>query len=382
MAVSAMLAVLLWLVVIAQEPTQTRTITVSGVSYDYNSALYTGASLDIVKREDTKVSVVISGDSSAINEVDPADIVVYPDYTEVSRSGMPGEYTLRLQARRADTSLTKFDIDSISPAYVDVTFAQIGTQKFTVEVEASVDPAEGYYLGEKQASPAEVTLRGPVDELARVARVVARVESDEKRDRTMLDSAALEFLDADGHAITDSSITVLEGEQVEVTIPVLKLKEVPLKFEFSNVPAGYDPAELNASISPVQVGKAETLKIQLSEGLVNVDDVQEATVTFDTSGYGEPRAITVSDIRVVNAPSGVDVKVITESINNVTLVGEAEELAAISPSDVIAQVDASAQNITVKGSGQQQFSAQIIVTGTKTVFATGAYSVLCDITVK
>ena len=80
--------------------------------------------------------------------------------------------------------------------------------------------------------------------------------------------------------------------------------------------------------------------------------------------------------------SGVDVKVITESINNVTLVGEAEELAAISPSDVIAQVDASAQNITVKGSGQQQFSAQIIVTGTKTVFATGAYSVLCDITVK
>ena len=395
MAVSAMLAVLLWLVVIAQEPTQTRTITVSGVSYDYNSALYTGASLDIVKREDTKVSVVISGDSSAINEVDPADIVVYPDYTEVSRSGMPGEYTLRLQARRADTSLTKFDIDSISPAYVDVTFAQ--------------DPAEGYYLGEKQASPAEVTLRGPVDELARVARVVARVESDEKRDRTMLDSAALEFLDADGHAITDSSITVLEGEQVEVTIPVLKLKEVPLKFEFSNVPAGYDPAELNASISPatiriagaadtvdgiesvnagfinlarVQLGKAETLKIQLSEGLVNVDDVQEATVTFDTSGYGEPRAITVSDIRVVNAPSGVDVKVITESINNVTLVGEAEELAAISPSDVIAQVDASAQNITVKGSGQQQFSAQIIVTGTKTVFATGAYSVLCDITVK
>ena len=242
-----------------------------------------------------------------------------------------------------------------------------------------------------------------------IAELVARVESDEKRDRTMLDSAALEFLDADGHAITDSSITVLEGEQVEVTIPVLKLKEVPLKFEFSNVPAGYDPAELNASISPatiriagaadtvdgiesvnagfinlarVQLGKAETLKIQLSEGLVNVDDVQEATVTFDTSGYGEPRAITVSDIRVVNAPSGVDVKVITESINNVTLVGEAEELAAISPSDVIAQVDASAQNITVKGSGQQQFSAQIIVTGTKTVFATGAYSVLCDITVK
>ena len=50
-----------------------------------------------------------------------------------------------------------------------------------------------------------------------LARVVARVESDEKRDRTMLDSAALEFLDADGHVITDSSITVLEGEPVSYT---------------------------------------------------------------------------------------------------------------------------------------------------------------------
>ena len=77
MAVSAMLAVLLWLVVIAQEPNKTYTITGVSVSYDYNSALYTGASLDIVKSDDIKVSVVVSGDSSAIGGVDKSDIVVY-----------------------------------------------------------------------------------------------------------------------------------------------------------------------------------------------------------------------------------------------------------------------------------------------------------------
>lgn len=65
-----MLAVLLWLVVIAQEPNKTYTITGVSVSYDYNSALYTGASLDIVKSDDIKVSVVVSGDSSAIGGVD------------------------------------------------------------------------------------------------------------------------------------------------------------------------------------------------------------------------------------------------------------------------------------------------------------------------
>lgn len=406
--ISLLMAVLLWVIVILQQPTQTYMITVP-VSYDYNSPLYTAASLDITERNNLSVNVLIKGDSSVLSNVSAADIVVYPDYTDVSRSGTPGEYTLPLRARRSDNSLQKFEIDSITPGNVEITFAQIGTQKYPVEIDASIDPAEGYYLGEKQASPTEVTLRGPVEELARVKRVAARVESAEPRDRTMLDSAGLEFFDENGELVPPGSITVLEGDQVEVTIPILKIKEVPLRFEFSNVPAGYDPSVLRASISPatiriagaadlvdgiesinagfinltrIQLGKAETLRIPLADGLVNVDNIQDATVNFNTRGYDVPHTITVSDIRVTNAPAGVSVKVITEMLQNVTLVGETEELAELAPADVIALVDASSQNITVRGSGQQQFNAQIIVTGTRTVFATGTYSVLCEITVE
>ena len=406
--VSLLMSVLLWVIVILQQPTQTYMITVP-VSYDYNSPLYTAASLDIIDRNTLSVNVLIKGDSSVLSNVSAADIVVYPDYTDVSHSGTPGVYTLPLRARRSDNSLQKFEIDSVTPGNVEISFAQIGTQKYSVEIDASIDPAEGYYLGEKQASPTEVTLRGPVEELTRVKRVAARVESDEPRDRTMLDSAGLEFFDENGELVPPGSITVLEGDQVEVTIPILKIKEVPLRFEFSNVPAGYDPSVLRPSISPatiriagpddlvdsiesinagfinltrIQLGNTETLRIPLADGLVNVDGILDATVSFNTRGYDVPHTITVSDIRVTNAPAGVSVKVITEMLQNVTLVGETEELAEISPADVIALVDASAQNITVRGSGQQQLSAQIIVTGTRTVFATGTYSVLCEITVE
>lgn len=407
--VSLLMAVLLWLIVVSQQPTQTFIITGVPVSYDYNSPLYTGASLDIISRSDLRVNVSIKGDSSVISNVSAADIIVYPDYTDVSRSGTPGEYTLPLRARRSDNSLQKFEIDGITPGNVEISFAQIGTQKYPVEIDASIDPAEGYYLGDKQASPTEVTLRGPVEELALVKRVVARVESAEPRDRTMLDSAELEFLGENGESVPRGSITVLEGDQVEVTVPVLKIREVPLRFEFSNVPAGYDPSVLRAGISPatiriagaadlvdgiesinagfinltrIQLGKTETLRIPLADGLVNVDNVQEATVSFNTQGYDVPHTITVNDIRVTNAPAGVSVKVITEMLQNVVLVGESEELAELSPADVVALVDASSQNITVRGSGQQQLSAQIVVTGTRTVFATGSYSVLCEITVE
>ncbi len=405
--VSVLLAILLWLVVISQEPTQKIIVTGVPVSYDYNSPLYTGASLDIAESRDVRVNVTITCDTSAIGSVDKSDIIVYPDYTEVSGSGKPGTYSLRLRARRNDASLQKFEIDSISPAYLDVSFAQIGTQKFSVDIGVGVEAAEGYCLGEAHASPTEVTLRGPVEELERISSVRARVENGEALESTVLDSAPLEFLDKDGRVVETSGVTVQEGDQVEVTVPVLRVREVPLRFEYSNVPSGYDPEVLGARISPavirvagsketveaiesvnagfinlsrVQLGRPETLKIQLPEGLVNMDGVPEAIVTFDTSGYGE-HTVTVSDIRVINAPSGVTAKAITEEIENVKLVGLTEELAGLLPADIVAIVDASTQKINVSGSGQQQFSAQIVVTGTKTVFATGAYSVLCDVTV-
>ena len=119
------------------------------------------------------------------------------------------------------------------------------------------------------------------------------------------------------------------------------------------------------------------------EALENFKDMR--IVPFDVPGHKRGRGSPELTKFLGQQCMTVDVnsmKPLDNLCHPTSVIREAEELAAISPSDVIAQVDASAQNITVKGSGQQQFSAQIIVTGTKTVFATGAYSVLCDITVK
>ena len=73
---------------------------------------------------------------------------------------------------------------------------------------------------------------------------------------------------------------------------------------------------------------------------------------------------------------------ITEELADVQLIGRPSELAGLSAADVVALVDASTQNITISGSGQQQFNAQIVVTGTDSVLAVGTYPVLCDVTVQ
>lgn len=82
----------------------------------------------------------------------------------------------------------------------------------------------------------------------RVDKVVANVAISGQRTESALATAQLEFWDKDGKVLTDTHITA-DAEQVEVTIPVLKMKEVPITFEYTGVPQGYNTSVLGAQLS-------------------------------------------------------------------------------------------------------------------------------------
>ena len=71
----------------------------------------------------------------------------------------------------------------------------------------------------------------------------------------------------------------------------------------------------------------------------------------------------------------------TARVNNVTLIGKESELQTLASTSVVAQVDATPANISVMN-GQQTMPVKIIVPGTQTVFATGSYTVLCEISTR
>ena len=418
---SLLVAFFMWFVVISVvDPNQTATVRYVPVNLDYNSAAYQSYGLDIVEKPNMTVNVRVTGDGSVVGGLEAGDLLVYPDYSSVTGAGT---YTLKLIVRRADTSLSvqqQYQIEDITPnSYITLTFDKVSTKTFPVTVNAiGVEPAEGYFVDTPVAAPAEVTLRGPVDELARVARVtlrgpesqmnqvdkvVANVAISGQRTESALATAQLEFWDKDGKVLTDTHITA-DAEQVEVTIPVLKMKEVPITFEYTGVPQGYDTSVLGAQLSQESIliagpaervdalesvsagfvdltkfklGETVTLAISLPDGIRNLDALQSVDVTFDTYGFAT-RTVTVSQISVVNAPGDTAVTVTTRRLNDVTLVGPEEELNALSEANVVAQVDASAGNINVS-KGQQSMPATIVVPGSDTVFATGSYEVLCDI---
>ncbi len=402
---SILIAIGLWFVVRSIiNPNSITTIRNVKVNYDYNSAAYLSQGLDIVEKDTGDKSVTISGDDNQITGVEAEDILLYPNYSQVNG---PGTYTLKLVATQTDSLLNSrsFDFNEISPsAYVQVTFDKVSTKKFPITVNASgIDPADGYYVDTPVASPAEVTVRGPESVVNSIDKVMANVTLDEQRTESALTTAQLEFLDKEGNPVESDYLT-MDVSQVEVTIPVLKIKEVPLTVEYTHVPTGYDVDVLNPTLSQetirvagsaeqvdalesinagyidlakMQLGTSVDLSIELPEGLRNIDSVQKVTVSFNTMGF-TTKTITVSEIRVVNAASGTTVTPSVARINNVTLIGREDELEELSESSVVAQIDASPTKISVS-KGQQNMEVEIIVPGTETVFATGTYTVLCDI---
>ena len=402
---SLLVAFFMWFVVISVvDPNQTVTVRYVPVNLEYNSAAYESYGLGIVEKPNMTVNVRVTGDGSVVGGLEAGDLLVYPDYSSVTGVGT---YTLRLIVRRADTSIAaqQYEIEGIvSNNYITLTFDEMATKTFPVTVNViGVEPAEGYFVDTPVASPAEVTLRGPESQMSQVDKVVANVALSGQRTESALATAQLEFWDKNGNVLTDTHITA-DTEQVEVTIPVLKMKEVPITFEYTGVPQGYDTSVLDAQLSQetiliagpaervdalesvsagfvdltkFKLGETVTLSITLPEGIRNLDALQSVDVTFDTYGFAT-RTVTVSQITVVNAPSDITVTVTTRRLSDVTLVGPEDELDALSEANVVAQVDASASNINVS-KGQQSMPVTIVVPGSSTVFATGSYEVLCDI---
>lgn len=411
---SVFLAVVLWFIVVSLiNPNTTDTIKYVTVDYSYNATAYTNYGLSIVEKDEESRNVRVSGDGSELAGLTSNDVIVYPDYSPVTG---PGTYTLRLSAKRADTSLLgkNFEITGVSPnGYVTVTFDKVTSKKVAVTVNASdIQPAEGYYVDTPVAAPLEVTVRGPESEVARVDKVVANVSVTGERTESALTTADLEFVDKDGNVITGTYLTA-DAEQVEVTIPVLKVKEVPIVVKYTNVPSGYNveeqlkpslsqrtirlagPADVIDALESIEtdyldlsrmiLGEPVTLKLMIPEGtgLRNLESLLAVDVRFQTTGF-TTRTITVTNIDTINVPVGTTVTPSVSWVNNVVLVGTEEELNELAATTVIAQVDASPSNITVGTRGQQNMPVNIIIPNTSSVLATnpegGGYTVLCDIT--
>ena len=396
-----------WLVVtIYIDPQGSTTIRDVPINYANSATTYTNQGLDIVERPDISgVTVRVEGNITSIGKMTSSDIMVYPSYAGVSG---PGKVTLRLQARVTNTTDFPGDIECTveSPDTIDVVFDEVSEKTFPVTVDASAVPiSNGYMLNKTTAVPAEITLRGPTSELDQVSSIVAPVQIDGELADTTTVPATLQLRDEVGNVFTPQYIS-MESDSANVTLTVYQVRELPLKVDFIGTPNGFDVESLHYSLSQQTLrvaGPARTIStlesltvsdfdlarefepgrdyqrlIELPASIVSLDGVTNVTLDFDTSEMGSTK-LNVSNIRAINVPSNYELQILSSLVSGVTLYGPADEIEKLNADSIVAQIDCQSLNLTV---GQQTIAVSIQIPSATRIFATGSYTVQCEVTSK
>ncbi|MDD6320525.1 MAG: CdaR family protein [Oscillospiraceae bacterium] len=405
MVLSVVSAILIWMIVTMYfDPQGSVTITDATVNFSYQSTNYTSLGLDIVDMSDAgNVRVQVDGNGTVIGNLTAADIMVYPQYSNVKG---PGETTLKLEARiiNSDYNNMGIKLTVLRPTSVRVVFDTVSEKTFPVTQDTSgITIADGFTLNGVSTVPAEVTLSGPTSELEQIASVVAPVTTEEILSDSMTVRSALELRDANGNVLTPQ-YTTMDNDVASVTLNVYQVRELPLSVAFINTPNNFDESSLSYSLSvptlrvagPAKIvgplnelsvvafdlGREFTFdrdyqkNIELPNGVVSLDGVSTVTIQFDTTKMAS-RTFSVSNLRPVNVPSTINLDVLTTVIRNVTVYGPADEMEELSADSILAQIDC--QDLTVT-SGQQTIPVSIQIPSSSRIFAVGNYTVQCEVT--
>lgn len=399
---SVLIAIGIWTIVTLYiVPKTSVTINNVPVNFTYDTQ-YQQLSLDIVNAPEARASVQLDGNGADIVGLGSADMIVYPDYSAVKG---PGTVELPLKVQLTNSQLAK-TVTAVTDAKVTVVFDTVVEKEFTVQVELNeVTTAEGYVLHSRTATPRSVTVRGPESEVEKIGGIVAPVEYSEELQNlsdSKLATVTLQARDANNQPV-DLQYTTFDNTMADVNISVYQTKELPLAVNFINVPANYDLSNLKYSLSQqtmmvtgkpatiagltelavsdfdlagsFELDKSYQLSVNLPKDVESRDNLSTVTLTFNTEGLAT-KTLNVSNIRVVNQPTNIQIKPTVTRLNNVTLVGPREQLEKLSPASVVAMIDAGDIQVT---EGTESLAVSIQVPSSSTIFAIGSYSVECTI---
>ena len=395
-------AIIAWMAVtIVVQPGTTTTITNVPVDFTYDSSAYTSRGLSIVSAPEKSVNLKLSGDGYTIGGLSASDFVVYPDWSSVRDSG---EKTLRLQVRSQSALLTGVSVSIDGDNTVDVVFDVVEEKTLPIQVTTNyLSIADGYILYGTDVSKETVTLSGPSSELSEVETCTAEVtHNGDLTDSVTLDTP-LRFYTRSGKEIK-FDYTTLEAESVEVTLQVYKIATLPVTVSFINAPRDFDSSVLSYALSKktlnvagpeTQIDRLSSLSIgtidlstfalnkvyempiELPTGIHLLDNLTNITVSFDSSRLEtKTMNLPAACVQVVNLPSTYTLTVETERLMNVTLCGPSGSLEALTPEQVVIEIDADDFSVAL---GQQNIACRLYVPSNGKIFALGSYVMQCKI---
>lgn len=391
---SVFLSIVMWLVIVTNEnPIIQRSFTDMSVNVNLENTLASENGMSIIEDISTqKFTVVVRGSSYAVSSLKSEDISLYASAASVDS---PGEYSLDVAVANSSSN---YEILSISPATIRVSFDYIDTKEFTIKPKAEgVTASEGLIAENGVVSGTEsdtVTITGPRTVMNQIDSVVAYTKVNKTLSASETFDADIILYDAEGNEI-DTNYLTISTTKVKVTVPISKSKTVPVVVDFSNLPDGFDKNSISYTLDYSEVtviGTPETVdkttqvtlsaidittvspttnsfevSAKLPEGVRLYDNIEAFTVAINTENYKQ-KTINVSNIQYTGLTSGLSVSE-TSEIKSVKICGPTSVINKLNSESVYAVID-----LTAKTAGQHSVEAVIKFKDKNNIWAVGTYN--------
>ncbi len=404
---SIVLAVAFWFAItVTESPDSENTIGGLSVSIPIEGSVVSEMGMDVIGDPASyTATVTVKGPAYVVSDLSGKDILVTAAISNVTNAGT---YSLDLRATKQAGAEEDFEITSISPRSINVTFDYIESKQFTVITQAVGYKAVSGLIAEQpfvsDSNNAVLNFKGARTEIAKIAKVVAVADVNKTLEKSETFAADLKVYDDKDNELNIKNYTVttadgLSAPDMQITVPIYKEKTVPIKAQFVNAPAYFasktishtlsytsllisGPPETVDNITEIKLAEIDFDKITandqtfeaaiiLPEGVKNKDNIETVMVKVTgLEGY-TTRTYTVSNLVV---KSGGKTATLSRNIRNVKVFGPKSVLNDMAASKLYAEVDTQGLE-----SGEHTVTARIKCKESGKVWQIGTYTATVNI---
>ena len=228
---SVLLAAILWLVITnVEDPVKSRPFTNVAVDIQNEEVINVPDKVyEIIEGE--TVSFRVLAKRSVVDNLTSNDFNVTADFSKLLSGG--NTVLIDVTSKKGEVTIT-----DLKPKTLTIRQEEISKEDFKVNVVQKGEVTEGYYVGEKTASPLIVRVSGPKGRIDKIKEVVVEVDVT-GASQSMNRIAVPKALDEEGNEM-DATKLDFSDDYIQVNLKLYKTKTVELLAQTEGNPAeGY-----------------------------------------------------------------------------------------------------------------------------------------------
>jgi len=393
-AISVFAAIMIWLYVENIDPSIIK-LDVRNIPVEFigEEDVLAERGLMVTSDKDVSIDLVLEGQRSVISSLGSGrDIRIEVDLTNISTTG---QHSLEYKIIYPDSvNESQLSVVSSSAYRVTVDVVELYKKSVGIKGERIGSPAEGYMADEMRFDLDSILISGKQLSVSNISHALVTVDLTGATEE-ISGPVSFELIDFNGN-IVDKGNFRTSTDTVEVTVPILMIKTLPLVLDFvehngsreENVAHSIFPNTVTVAGDSKSIGKLEeivvsqvdlqellrntsyTVTIPIPAGAINLSGETAALVTISFMNV-TTRTVTASDISFINEPEGKTVTAVTKALD-VVLRGSEEDLALIEDFNI--RIVGDMEDLG-NSDGNYAIPATVYVDGNENVGAIGTYQI-------